>query len=105
MFTGGGNEKCDAQIFAEGATNYFKCFSFQVIESQNLRLEAFATLLLSQVKYLQMLYEDRQLSDESVQLINEYVKDFPGNNHLEQDNDDDDVDDVGNDDGGGGRHL
>ena len=52
--------------------------------SQNLRLEAFATLSLSQVKNLQMLHEDRQLSVESVQLINEYVKDLdPRNDHSE----------------------
>ena len=48
-----------------------------------------------------------QLSDESVQLINEHVKDSQRNSHSEPDNDDDNVDDDDEDDysGGGGDAL
>ena len=67
-----GNSNKGATIFSNASTS-------QVIESQNLRLEDLATLSLSQVKNLKMLYEDKQLSDESVQLINGYVTDFPRN--------------------------
>ena len=80
------------------------------IQIQNLKLEALSTLSLSQVKYLQLMYEDRQLSTEAVNLISEYVDNFPRkeNTNLEPDNahdddddgivDDADIDDNGDDD-------
>ena len=46
----------------------------KVIQSQNLKLEALAMLSLSQVKYLQLMYEDGQLSDESTHLISDYIE-------------------------------
>ena len=51
-------------------------------------MEALSTLPLCQVKYLQLMYEDRQLSTEAVNLISEYVDNFPrkGNTDLEPDN-------------------
>ena len=49
----------------------------EVIQIQNLKLEALSTLSLCQVKYLQLMYEDRQLSTEAVNLISEYVDNFP----------------------------
>ena len=72
-------------------------------------MEALSTLSLCQVKYLQLMYEDRQLSTEAVNLISEYVDNFPRkeNTNLEPDNaydddsnndDDDDDDDKDNDD-------
>ena len=82
----------------------------EVIQIQNLKLEAPSTLSLCQVKYLQILYEDRQPSTEAVDLISEYVDNFPRNQNtnLEQDDaydddsnnndDDDDDDDKDNDD-------
>ena len=82
----------------------------EVIQIQNLKLEAPSTLSLCQVKYLQIMYEDRQPSTEAVNLISEYVDNFPRNENtnLEQDNaydddsnndnDDDDDDDKDNDD-------
>ena len=82
----------------------------EVIQIQNLKLEALSTLSLCQVKYLQLMYEDRQLSTEAVNLISEYVDNFPRNENtnLEPDNaydddsnnddDDDDDDDKDNDD-------
>ena len=88
----------------------------EVIQIQNLKLEALSTLSLCQVKYLQLMYEDRQLSTESVNLISEYVDNFPRkqNTNLEPDNaydddsnndddkDNDDIDDdADNDDNGG----
>ena len=45
----------------------------EVIQIQNLKLEALSTLSLCQVKYLQLMYEDRQLSTEAVNLISEYL--------------------------------
>ena len=41
------------------------------IQIQNLKLEANSTLSLCQVKYLQLMYEDRQLSTAAVNLISE----------------------------------
>ena len=41
------------------------------IQIQNLKSEALSTLSLCQVKYLQLMYEDRQLSTEAVNLISE----------------------------------
>ena len=82
----------------------------EVIQIQILKLEALSTLSLCQVKYLQIMYEDRQLSTKAVNLISEYVDNFPRNENtnLEQDNaydddsnndnDDDDDDDKDNDD-------
>ena len=81
----------------------------EVIQIQNLKLEALSTLSLCQVKYLQLMYEDRQLSTEAVNLISEYVDNFPRkeNTNLEPDNaydddsnndNDDDDDDKDNDD-------
>lgn len=49
----------------------------EVIQIQNLKFEALSTLSLSQVKYLQLMYEDRQLSTEAVNLISEYADNFP----------------------------
>ena len=89
----------------------------EVIQIQNLKLEVLSTLSLCQVKYLQLMHEDRQLSTEAVNLISEYVDNFPRNENtnLEQgnahdddsDNDDDDDkdnndidDDADNDDNG-----
>ena len=87
----------------------------EVIQIQNLKLEALSTLSLCQVKYLQLMYEDRQLSTEAVNLISEYVDNFPrkentnlepdnahdddSNNDDDKDNDDSD-DDADNDDNG-----
>ena len=87
----------------------------EVIQIQNLKLEALSTLSLCQVKYLQIMYEDRQLSTEAVNLISEYVDNFPrkentnlepdnahdddSNNDDDKDNDDSD-DDADNDDNG-----
>ena len=71
------------------------------IQIQNLKLEALSTLSLCQVKYLQLMYEDRQLSTEALNLISEYVDNFPrkGNSNLEPDNaHDDDSDDNGDED-------
>ena len=70
----------------------------EVIQIQNLKLEALSTLSLCQVKYLQLMYEDRQLSTEAVNLISEYVDNFPRkeNTNLEPDNAHDD--DSNNDD-------
>ena len=79
----------------------------EVIQIQNLKLEALSTLSLCQVKYLQLMYEDWQLSTEAVNLISEYVDNFPRkqNTNLEPDNaydddsnNDDDNDDDDNDD-------
>ena len=84
----------------------------EVIQIQNLKLEVLSTLSLCQVKYLQLMHEDRQLSTEAVNLISEYVDNFPRkeNTNLEPDNahdddsnnddddDDDDDDDKDNDD-------
>ena len=88
----------------------------EVIQIQNLKLEVLSTLSLCQVKYLQLMHEDRQLSTEAVNLISEYVDNFPRkeNTNLELDNaydddsnidddddDDDDIDDdADNDDNG-----
>ena len=84
--------------------------AYEVIQIQNLKLEALSTLSLYQVKYLQLMYEDRQLSTEAVNLISEYVDNFPRkeNTNLEPDNahdddsnnddDDNDNDDKHNDD-------
>ena len=66
-------------------------------------MDALSTLSLCQVKYLQLMYEDRQLSTEAVNLISECVDNFPrkGNSNLEPDNaHDDDSDDADNDDNG-----
>ena len=74
----------------------------EVIQIQNLKLEALSTLSLCQVKHLQLMYEDRQLSTEAVNLISEYVDNFPrkentnlepDNAHYDDSNDDDDDDD------------
>ena len=77
----------------------------EVIQIQNLKLEALSTLSLCQVKYLQLMYEDKKSSPEAVNLITEYVDNFPRkeNTNLEPDNahDDDsnnDDDDDDNDD-------
>ena len=90
----------------------------EAIQIQNLKLEALSTLSLCHVKYLQIMYEDRQLSTKAVNLISEYVDNFPTkeNTNLEpdnahdddsknddyddddDDNDDDDVDDKDNND-------
>ena len=84
----------------------------EVIQIQNLKLEALSTLSLCQVKYQQLMSEDRQLSTEAVNLISEYVDNFPRkeNTNLEpddahdddsnndDDDDDDDDDDKDNDD-------
>ena len=80
----------------------------EVIQIQNLKLEVLSTLSLCQVKYLQLMHEDRQLSTEAVNLISEYVDNFPRkeNANLEPDNahdddssnDDDDDDDNDDDD-------
>ena len=86
----------------------------EVIQIQNLKLEALSTLSLCLVKYLQLMYEDRQLSTEAVNLISEYVDNFPRkeNTNLEPDNaydddcnngdeDNDNIDDdADNDDNG-----
>ena len=74
----------------------------EVIQIQNLKLEALSTLSLCQVKYLQLMYEDRQLSTEAVNLICEYVDNFPRkeNTNLEPDNAHDIDDDADNDDNG-----
>ena len=70
-------------------------------------MEALSTLSLCQVKYLQLMYEDRQLSTEAVNLISEYVDNFPrkentnlepDNAHDDDSNNDDDDDDKDNDD-------
>ena len=76
--------------------------SVEVIQSENLNLEALAMISLSQVKYVHLMFEDGQLSDDSVQLISEYVKNFPSkeNHHSDPDSDgvDDDNDDEDDDD-------
>ena len=86
----------------------------EVIQIQNLKLEALSTLSLCQVKYLQLMYEDRQVFTEAVNFISEYVDNFPKkeNTNLEPDNahdddsnndddkDNDDSDDADNDDNG-----
>ena len=89
----------------------------EVIQIQNLKLEALSTLSLCQVKYQQLMSEDRQLSTEAVNLISEYVDNFPrkentnlapdntldddSNNDDDDDKDDDDIDDdADNDDNG-----
>ena len=72
-----------------------------VIQSQNLKLEALAILSLSQVKYLQLMYEDGQLSDESTHLISDYIENFPRKeSYLSETDTDakDDSDDIDNDD-------
>ena len=70
-------------------------------------MEALSTLSLCQVKYLQLMYEDRQLSTEAVNLISEYVDNFPrkentnlepDNAHDDDSNNDDDDDDDDDDD-------
>ena len=87
----------------------------EVIQIQNLKLEALSTLSLCQVKYLQLMYEDRQVFTEAVNFISEYVDNFPkkentnlepdnahdddSNNDDDKDNDDSD-DDADNDDNG-----
>lgn len=63
-------------------------------------MEALSALSLCQVKYLQLMYEDRQQSTEAVNLISEYVDNFPRkeNSNLEPDNaHDDDSDDANSD--------
>ena len=79
----------------------------EVIQIQNLKLEVLSTLSLCQVKYLQLMYEERQLSTEAVNLISEYVDNFPRKEsiNLEPDNahdgdinNDDDDDDKDNND-------
>ena len=78
----------------------------EVIQIQNLKLEALSTLSLCQVKYLQIMYEDRQPSTEAVNLISEYVDNFPRNentnlepgNAHDDDSDNDDDDDKDNND-------
>ena len=40
----------------------------EVIQIQNLKLEVLSTLSLCQVKYLQLMYEERQLSTEGCKL-------------------------------------
>ena len=88
----------------------------EVIQIQNLKLEVLSTLSLCQVKYLQLMHEDRQLSTEAVNLISEYVDNFPrkentnlapdntlddDSNNDDDDKDDDDIDDdADNDDNG-----
>ena len=78
----------------------------EVIQIQNLKLEVLSTLSLFQVKYLQLMY---LLSTKAVNLISEYVDNFPRkeNTNLEPDNahddhsnddDDDDDDDKDNSD-------
>ena len=72
----------------------------KVIQSQNLKLEALAMLSLSQVKYLQLMYEDGQLSDESTHLISDYIENFPRKeSYLSETDTDakDDSDDIDND--------
>ena len=58
---------------------------------------------MCQVKYLQLMYGDRQLSTEAVNLISEYVDNFPReensinlepDNAHDDDSDDDDDDDI-----------
>ena len=79
----------------------------EVIQIQNLKLEALSTLSLCQVKYLQLMHEDWQLSTEAVNLISEYVDNFPrkentnlepDNAHDDDSNNDDDDDDDDDDD-------
>ena len=72
----------------------------EVIQIQNLKLEVLSTLSLCQVKYLQLMHEDRQLSTEAVNLISEYVDSFPRNENtnLEPDNAHDDDSDNDDDD-------
>ena len=75
----------------------------EVIQIQNLKLEVLSTLSLFQVKYLQLMY---LLSTKAVNLISEYVDNFPRkeNTNLEPDNahdddsNNDDDDDKDNDD-------
>ena len=71
-----------------------------VIQIQNLKLEVLSTLSLCQVKYLQLMHQDRQLSTEAVNLISEYVDNFPRNENtnLEPDNAHDDDSDNDDDD-------
>ena len=94
--------------FREIAANIQKVREFisnasasEVIQIQNLKLEVLSTLSLCQVKYLQLMYEDRQLSTEAVNLISEYVDNFPRNENtnLEPDNAHDDDSDNDDDDG------
>ena len=81
----------------------------EVIQIQNLKLEALSTLSLCQVKYQQLMCEDRQLSTEAVNLISEYVDNFPRkeNTNLEPDNahDDDSNNDDDDDDAPAPPHL
>ena len=78
----------------------------EVIQIQNLKLEDLSTLSLCQVKYQQLMSEDRQLSTEAVDLISEYVDNFPRkentnlepDNALDDDSNNDDDDDKDNDD-------
>ena len=80
----------------------------EVIQIQNLKLEVLSTLSLCQVKYLQLMSEERQLSTEAVNLISECADNFPRkeNANLEPDNahdddsnnDDDNYDNDGDDD-------
>ena len=72
----------------------------ELIQIQNLKLEVLSTLSLCQVKYLQLMHQDRQLSTEAVNLISEYVDNFPRNENtnLEPDNAHDDDSDNDDDD-------
>lgn len=73
----------------------------EIIQIQKLKLKALPTLSLSQVKYLQLMHEDRELSTEAVNLISEYVNNFPRieNTNLEPNNtNDDESNDDRNDD-------
>ena len=88
--------------------------NLKVIQSQNLKLEALAMLSLSQVKNLQLMYEDGQRSDEPTHLISDYIENFPrkesylsetdtdakdDSDDIDSDNDiNDDSDDTDNDD-------
>ena len=102
--------------FGEKLPTYRKCENLfsnasasEVIQIQNLKLEVLSTLILSlcHVKYLQLMYEERQLSTEAVNLISEYVDNFPrkentnlepDNAHDDDSNNDDDDDDKDNND-------
>ena len=63
-------------------------------------------LSLSQVKYLQLMYEDGQLFDESTHLISEDIENFPrkesylseSDTDAKDDSDDIDSDDIDTDD-------
>ena len=46
-------------------------FPLEEIQIQNLKFEALSTLLLCKIKHLPLMYEDKQLSTEVVNLISD----------------------------------